>query len=502
MSSSPLPAAGAEALLEAAAMGRIGVDRRLIQSILESPDASAEVLRFALAPKDKHRIDITPLLVDLLRHFGSSEAVDFYIETIRQEPDEIPDELVEAILPLGAHAIGPLIELYDELGEEEGSEIAFLLASLRPRDPRVLERLIDRLEYDASDGAFCLGVYGDPAARTPLENMLAQIPEEDLDLRREISHALELLNAPETESMPETFDLLAEYPAHKLPAFDVLSDAERIELLSAPDADVRAGAAYSFFNSELNPKVKATLLSMGQSDPDGAVRGRALQALSDAVNEAAIRDVLIAVLNDSSKSVAERGGAAVGLHLVADRDEVRKGLEALYEMGGKARARALEAMWRSLWEPYAKYFPTHLDDTDPDIVRQALRGAGYFRLTRYADKIAGFFDREEPYASLREDALFAYALAMPGETTRGRVRGMLRKIDSLATIDVDELDLVQFALDERLRLSGLEPVFSSKQEEEDEAPPPVAPAAPAQKPGRNDPCPCGSGKKYKKCCGQ
>ena len=23
-----------------------------------------------------------------------------------------------------------------------------------------------------------------------------------------------------------------------------------------------------------------------------------------------------------------------------------------------------------------------------------------------------------------------------------------------------------------------------------------------QKPGRNDPCPCGSGKKYKKCCGR
>jgi len=25
-------------------------------------------------------------------------------------------------------------------------------------------------------------------------------------------------------------------------------------------------------------------------------------------------------------------------------------------------------------------------------------------------------------------------------------------------------------------------------------------AAPARKVGRNDPCPCGSGKKYKKCC--
>jgi len=26
-------------------------------------------------------------------------------------------------------------------------------------------------------------------------------------------------------------------------------------------------------------------------------------------------------------------------------------------------------------------------------------------------------------------------------------------------------------------------------------------AEPHSRPGRNDPCPCGSGKKYKKCCG-
>ena len=31
---------------------------------------------------------------------------------------------------------------------------------------------------------------------------------------------------------------------------------------------------------------------------------------------------------------------------------------------------------------------------------------------------------------------------------------------------------------------------------------PPEPARAAQKPGRNDPCPCGSGKKYKKCCGR
>ena len=29
----------------------------------------------------------------------------------------------------------------------------------------------------------------------------------------------------------------------------------------------------------------------------------------------------------------------------------------------------------------------------------------------------------------------------------------------------------------------------------------LAPDVPAAKPGRNDPCPCGSGQKYKKCCG-
>jgi uncharacterized protein YecA (UPF0149 family) len=39
---------------------------------------------------------------------------------------------------------------------------------------------------------------------------------------------------------------------------------------------------------------------------------------------------------------------------------------------------------------------------------------------------------------------------------------------------------------------------------EDEAPlpPPVEPIKGGDAPGRNDPCPCGSGKKYKKCCGK
>jgi len=33
-------------------------------------------------------------------------------------------------------------------------------------------------------------------------------------------------------------------------------------------------------------------------------------------------------------------------------------------------------------------------------------------------------------------------------------------------------------------------------------PEPAEPLKKGDKPGRNDPCPCGSGKKYKQCCGR
>lgn len=39
-------------------------------------------------------------------------------------------------------------------------------------------------------------------------------------------------------------------------------------------------------------------------------------------------------------------------------------------------------------------------------------------------------------------------------------------------------------------------------EDETPLPPPVQPIHKSAEIGRNDPCPCGSGKKYKKCCGK
>jgi uncharacterized protein YecA (UPF0149 family) len=46
-------------------------------------------------------------------------------------------------------------------------------------------------------------------------------------------------------------------------------------------------------------------------------------------------------------------------------------------------------------------------------------------------------------------------------------------------------------------LHGSKSVFFTDEPEVEEEAQPVA----SSKIGRNDPCPCGSGKKYKKCCG-
>jgi len=497
-------------LLRAAASGRVGVDRRLVQSILDQPDAAAQVLAFSKEPREGHRLDLDPLIVDLFRYLKSDEALDFYIESVRRQPEEIGDDLIEAFLPFGEKAVEPLLALYEELGEEQGGDVAFLLAGLRARNPRVLEILLDRLEYDAGDGAFVLGLYGDKSAQPALEKMLAEIPEEDTELRLEIERSIEMLDSPEPKYIAEPFDILKEYPKTELPAFDLLPDSERIEMLGSDDALIRAGAAHSFFNEDLTPETRDKLFAMAQADSELKVRMQAWESLSGASEQVAIQNALTAALKDESKPVEERGAAAVGLYAFADKDEARRGIEALYELGGPGRAKALEAMWRSLWEPYAKYFARHLEDTEEiSILRQALRGAGYFRLTSHAEKIASYFDREGNLATLRDDALFAYALAMPGETTRGRIRGMLRKVDALADLDATETDLVMFALDERLRLHGLAPVFAEEEvassqepvassDDLEEAPMPAA----SQKIGRNDPCPCGSGKKFKKCCGK
>jgi HEAT repeat protein len=306
--------AGVEELLREAARGHLGVDQRFIRTILDSGEAAcAELVRFARTPRDEHRVDLDLVLTDLFRHYRCPEAIDFFVDAIRRSPEDVPDSLAEAVFPLGEKAVEPLIALYEEVGEEQGSDVAFLLAGLRVRDPRVLQLLLDRLEFDASDGAFCLGLYGDPSARPALEKTLAEIPKDETKLRQGIERALAELDSPGEPYEPPPFDIFAEYPEYELPPFEVLPEAERIEMFSSPDPKVRAGAAHSFFNAELHPKTRSALLTLAKSDPEPDVRGRAWESLADAATEenkdASIRDAMISVLNDAERPVEERGRA-------------------------------------------------------------------------------------------------------------------------------------------------------------------------------------------------
>jgi hypothetical protein len=472
------------------------VDRRWLRAVADrGPGVVPELLAFAQdAPADAP-LSVAPLLVDLLRHFNAPEALDFYVACVRDNPEDVPDEVIEALLAQGPRAIEPLLRLYEELGEEQGSDIAFLLATLQRRDPRILALLLERLEYDAADAAFCLGLYGDEAARPELERMLAEIPAADADLRREFEVALGQLGAV-TPREPEPFDLFREYPEEAGPAIDVMSEADRLAMTRSEDAAYRARAAASFFPGELSAPAKKRMRELAETDPAPQVRARAWEALADQVDDPQVRAKMLAVLADEKAPLEERCGALIGLTPLDREPEVRRRIPEFYAIP-EARAKALEAAWRSLDREFGELVRRHLDDPDPQVRRQAILGAGYLGVGAEADRLQKLFADDE----FREDALFAYALCVPGDVSRGRMKGLLGKIERLAGgLDEDEAQLVAMALDQRLALHGLEPVFFSGDDEaETDASP--APAPGAAPPGRNDPCPCGSGKKYKKCHG-
>jgi hypothetical protein len=106
---------------------------------------------------------------------------------------------------------------------------------------------------------------------------------------------------------------------------------------------------------------------------------------------------------------------------------------------------------------------------------------------------------------LRTPALFAYALAAPGVTSPAWMRKVFRRISELAHgLTEHEEEVVERAINERLTAFDYDPISLAHGEadgEEDEPAPDPSPV-PTVKAGRNDPCPCGSGKKYKKCCGK
>jgi len=479
-------------LLQSAAYGYIGLDHRFLRGILDRrAEALPDVVRFAAEDHEEDPVLLEEDLLAIFRHWGAPEAIPFYLQLIRRDPEDISDELMDSLVHLGTPALEPLLALHEELGEENAGDVVFLLAALNVRDPRILKVLTDRLEYDLSDAALCLDVYGDPAAIPALEKMLAQLPTEDLALASELTNAVENLQKPKPPHVDEhgAFDIFDLYPEEASPAFDALSEADLLAMLDSTSAKRRAEVAEGFFQAELSDQAKSKLFELAQHDPDANARGRTWEALGEYSEEPPIRKALLAVIADRSRPLEERSGALVALASQTDNPKVFAGIEDLYGQPG-GRAKALEAMWRSFNPDFGKYPPRHLADPDLEIRRHAIWGIGQLGISKEAAKLKPFFESDD----LRPDSLFNYALSVPAEVTRARMRGLFDKIEEAADgLTSGETELIQMALDQRLALKGLKPVFAESDEEE--------PAMAPPKIGRNEPCPCGSGKKYKKCCG-
>lgn len=503
-------------LLDAASRGHAALDQRWVRAIVERGEAAADdLVNFGLEDRQGDVIDLEEDLIAMLRHLRTARALPFFVEIIRRHPDEVSDELLSAFLDLGRAALEPLLKLFEELGPEQRGEVAFILAALRIHDPRVREILLHHLREDPTDAAIAISLYGDPRMKQPLEKKLAALDEQDPMLeteRHELADAIRALDAPKADPFQEEFNLWEMYPETSVPPLSALSDEDRLEFFGSSYAEYRAAAAESFANENQSDVVRARLLETAEGDPDTSVRATAWRALAESSDDKKVHKAMLARLQDERAPLEERSGALIGLSLEPDEAVTRK-MRDFYGIPA-ARAAALEAMWRSLDRRFVDYFPRHLDDADLDIRRQAVWGVGYLGIGSEASRLRKLFELEE----LREDALFAYALSVPAEISRGRIKGVFKKVeqDAGGLSDLEE-ELVQVALDQRLAFHGLEAVFFPEEEDDkhnhdhhnqehghahqEHGPGPtlVKPAGP--KVGRNDPCPCGSGKKFKKCCG-
>ncbi|HSU31492.1 MAG TPA: hypothetical protein VLJ11_09665 [Bryobacteraceae bacterium] len=451
-------------VLEAAANGHLGLDQRLLHALLDrEEEALPAVVAFAERDRSEDAVDLAPELLALFRHWSRPEAIPFLIRYIKEDPEEIPDEAVETLVAIGKPALEPLLSLYEELHEQDESasgEVAFILASLRVRDGRILKVLEDRLPYDFADTALLMEIYGDPAAIPAIEKAAADLGEEDQELRDEISRVVETLRADEKDKAAETadepFDIWALYPEEADLPMDLIDEDERAELLEHPVSSIRAAAASSFFNRDISPDLRKRLLKLATSDDSSAVRARAWEALTNATDEPEVIEAMLNALRKPNLDVEERGGLLVGLAPEADRNEVRKAIADFYT-GGEGRAKALEAMWRSMHPSFRDYFAKHLHDADLEVRRGAVWGVGYYGLKSELSHLRELFDDED----LRSDALFAYSLAMPTDLSPGRMKGLLARIEKDAKgLSEMEEQLVMAALDERLMLAGKEPFFA------------------------------------------
>ena len=481
-------------LLCAAEQGFVGLDHRVLHALVDHPERSIpDLVRFGLEEREGRRESLTPDLIQILRHVRTPEAVPFFIECVRRNSLDATLPLINALQEIGQPAVEPLLEFYKEVGDKEDSDAGFLLGSLGVRDPRILEVLIERLKLDPVDAGHCLAAYGDPAAIPAMQETAGWMDDEPWmvqSLRASIQE-IEAGPAPQVED-DEPFDLWSLYPESTDPRFDLLTDAETELFLGSSDADNRF-AAVAVLSEHDWPRLWDRFLQMARRDPDTRVRSVCWRALVTGWERLDIRAAMKDCLADENASAEERCGAMQSLAArEGDNAEVRRWILEFYKQPA-TRAEALEAMATSFYPGFEKYFRQHLGDPDTSVSIQAMLGIGLYQLESEAPRLVPYFEDDE----LRDNALPAYTMCAPCEPTRAGFRRLLQRIDKLAGgLSIDEERDVKDALNARAAREELDPIFGPDGETLIDKP-----VVSTVKVGRNEPCPCGSGKKYKKCCG-
>lgn len=486
-------------LLQAAAYGKVGVDQRLLRAMLDRPDETLNVLdQLALRLDPDRLIDLDDLYLDLYRAFNSPSAIPFYVHRLRESIEDIPDELVEAFAALGPDALDAVIACYEEMDPDDAADVVFLLAAMGVRDARVRAILRRTLKDDPFEGALAIGLLADPELRPDLEAALEALPAGAVDERRNLESALESIDQGVERTLP-VFDIFELYPETAPPVFEVLENEELIKYLNCPSSEYRAAAAREIADlTEGSPVVRDALLERGFADESQEVRGEALRALGAWRDDPAVKPRLREAALDQQAPLEVRAGALIALAPAHRDSQLQPVLEAFYE-NEATRAAALEAMWNSLDPHYRRYFAANLRHEDPEIQLQAIQGVGAVPLPDLALELVPLFDSVN-----REHALISYAFAVKAPVAPKSVSKLFDRIEEKAGgMSEEESQAVAEALDARLVREGYRPFFFPEEHDGEEhqhdapAPQPVQ----TVKVGRNDPCPCGSGKKYKKCCG-
>lgn len=446
-------------LLEETGLGRVGFDQRLIAALTSRPaEAAPALVAYGLNPPENSRLQLDADILNLLAAMPSKKALDYVVSLLRDGFSEIPESMLEITKKAGTKSVEALVSLYREMEEEAAGEVAFLLAGLGLRDPRILEIILERLEFDMEDGAMLLGLYGDPAGKAPLEKLAFELGK-----NREIDFALEQLrNRQEGFEDPE-INHLESYPDTQGPEFEVLDDDEIVEFATLhEDEEVRISALDVLEDLELPVAAVQPLIALATSQDSVPVRAGAFRALARLNQIEEVRAVAEAVLSDAANPAAIRAASLITLLPESiPQARLRTFIEE-FLVNPESRADGVHAMWRSREPFYNTRFGTFLDDPDLAVRRQAIRGAGVCGDVTAIGKLRDLMMHDE----VRKDAIFAYAMAVPSDISASRVRSLYTRIEKEAGgLNRDEATSVGIALDMRLEAEGKDPVFFTPQDD-------------------------------------